>query len=170
MSGIVGHPIQYEFLVQIGDMTVSFAVLELQVQMLLEALVGQDQRVGQIIASQLSFARLRATVVGLYAERHGEGDDLSTLKERMNEAGEIERERNRITHSIWGVGTTSHKITRMKLTCRQKHGVQSQFEEYDEAKFLEFNDRIKRVTRDILGFYAKLQGGDPLNSIADNTS
>lgn len=168
VTTIVEHPVRSELLIQIGDMTVSFAVLELQIQMLLSALIGEHQRLGQIIAAQLSFARLRATVVGVYSERHGEDDDLQTLKQLMNDAGEIEQERNRITHSIWGVGTSSDKITRMKLTCREKRGLQFQFEEYDEAKFVDFNDRIKRLTNAFLVFYTTLlEKGKAINNAPD---
>jgi hypothetical protein len=127
-------------------MTVSFALLELQIQTLLSSLIREHQRVGQIIATQLSFARLRATVVGLYAERHGEDDDFQILKQLLNEANEIEQERNRITHSIWGAASSPDHITRIKLTCRERRGFQVQSEEYNEARFVDFNNRIKKLS------------------------
>jgi len=168
VTSAIGHPVRSEFLVQIGDMTVSFALLELQIQMLLEALIGEDQRLGQIIASQLSFARLRATVIGIYSERYGDDSNLHALRQLMKEAAEIEQERNRVTHSIWGVGTSSGTITRIRLTCRERSGVQAQFEEYDEAKFLNFNDRIKRLCNALLGFYTTLlQKAKTMNNAAD---
>lgn len=170
MTSMTEHPVPSELLTRIGDMTVSFAVLELYIQMLLSALVGEDERVGQIIASQLPFARLRATVVGLYGERHGDDDDLRALKQLMNEAGQIEEERNRITHSIWGADASPGKITRMKLTCGQKRGLQVQSKEYDEAKFIDFNNRIKRLSSDVFGFYTRLlQKGKPVNSAAERS-
>ena len=156
MTSVVEHPVRSEFLVLIGDMTVSFAVLEMQIEILLETLIGEDQRVGQIIASQLSFARLRATVIGIYGERYGDDSGLHTLKQLMRQAAEIEQERNRITHSIWGKGTSPDTITRIRLTCRERSGVQLQFEDYDEAKFLEFNDRIKRLCNNFFIFYSRL--------------
>ncbi len=170
MSSMFKHPVGSELLIQIGDMTVSFALLELFTQMLLSALIGQDERFGRIVANQLSFARLRATVIGLYGERYGDDYDLGTLRQLMMEAAEIEQQRNRITHSVWGEGTSSGTITRFKLTCRERRGVQSQSEEYDEAKLLDFNERIKKLCNALLRFQTTLlQKGKTMNNPADET-
>ncbi|OLC43860.1 MAG: hypothetical protein AUH75_02180 [Gemmatimonadetes bacterium 13_1_40CM_4_65_7] len=67
-------------------MTVSFALLENQIQSLLGALIREHQRVGQIVSSQLSFAKLRATVISLYLDRHGDDDDFKALRELINRA------------------------------------------------------------------------------------
>jgi hypothetical protein len=169
VTSLVEHPAGPELLIQIGDMTVSFTLLELRIQMLLSALIGQQHGVGQVIATQLPFARLRATVAGVYRERHGEDDDFQTLKQLLDEAAEIEQERNRITHSIWGMRNSSHKITRMKPTCRQKRGLQFQFEQYDEARFVHFNNRIKRLIGGFIGFHdALLEKGKAIDNAAGN--
>src|SRR2546428_4082891 len=102
-------------LAQLGDMTVSFALLENQIQSLLGALIREHQRVGQIVSSQLSFAKLRATVISLYLDRHGDDDDFKALRELINRAGKIEEERNRLTHSVWGGGDHSDTSTRRRL-------------------------------------------------------
>jgi hypothetical protein len=157
MNKIVQHyPVPSNLLAQIGDMTVSFALLELEIQILLGALICKHQRIGQIIASQLSFAKLRATVVSLYRERHGEDDDFKTLKQLLNDAGKVEEERNRITHSVWGGGDSADKITRTKITCREKRGFQFQSEEFDEAKFIAFNNRINELAVAFYDLYVNL--------------
>jgi len=137
-------------------MTVSFAMLELQIQILLGGLIREHQRVGQIIASQLSFARLRATVVGLYVDRHGEDDDFQVLKQLLKKAGQIEEERNRITHSIWGAGSSPDKITRMRVTCRESRGFGFRRQEYDETQFIAFNTRINELTSAFQELYIDL--------------
>jgi len=126
-------------------MTVSFALLESEIQGLLRALIREHQRLGQIVASQLSFSKLRATVISLYLDRHGEDDDFKTLKQLMNRAGTVEQERNRLTHSIWGAGNGPDDITQMKITCREKHGYEFHSAQWDEAKFIEFNEGIKEL-------------------------
>lgn len=57
------HPVPKHLLTPIGDMTVSFAALELHMQAVLIFLVDQTARIGHILASQLSFTRLRAAIL-----------------------------------------------------------------------------------------------------------
>jgi len=95
-------------------------------------------------------------VVGLYVDRHGEGDDFQVLKQLLKKAGQIEEERNRIIHSIWGAGSSADKITRMKVTCRDRRGFGFQSQEYDEAQFIAFNTRIKELTSALQQLYIDL--------------
>jgi hypothetical protein len=141
---------------QIGDMTVSFAMLELNIQILLFSLLCEHQRIGQIIAAQLPFAKLLPTIMGLYIERHGEDDDFLKLKKLLMEASKIEQERNKITHSFWGVGRTPDEITRSKRSRHVERGLNFQFEDYNEAKFVKFNTHIKKLSIDFLDFYIDL--------------
>lgn len=113
------HPVPPELLTQIGDVTVSFALLENQIQFLMSGLVGRPQRVGQILGSYLSFSNLRAAAVSLYVDRHGEDEDFAVLKGLLALAGKIEEERNRITHSVWGAGELG-TAARLKVTAREK--------------------------------------------------
>ncbi len=137
-------------------MAVSFAMLEMQIQSLLGALIRDHQRVGQIVSSQLSFAKLRATVITLYLDRHGEDDDFKGLRALMNRAGKVEEERNRLTHSIWGAGDTTDSITQMKLTCRETRGYHFESAQWDEAKFIALNDSIKELAGAFQQFYSGL--------------
>src|SRR2546427_6805863 len=97
-------------------MTVSFAALEFNMQVILVVLIKQSARIGSILASQLNFSRLRASLISLYKERYGEDDQFQSLRDLMVRAAEIENERNRITHSFWGMGDTPGLIKRMKMT------------------------------------------------------
>ena len=84
------HPVPDQHLIHIGDITASFALLEMMIQTLIGSLIAEHQRIGQIITAELSFRNLRALVISLYRERHGDDDDYSKLKSLMNKAGEIE--------------------------------------------------------------------------------
>jgi len=146
-------------------MTVSFALLENQIQSLLGALIREHQRVGQIVSSQLSFAKLRATVISLYLDRHGDDDDFKALRELINRAGKIEEERNRLTHSIWGAGDNSDSITQMKLTCREKRGYHFESATWDERKFIALNESIKELAGTFSQFHiGLLQKGKLINN------
>ena len=114
------HPVPKELLVHIGDMTVSFAMLELYLQELMRILLGDESpRIGYIVSSHLSFRNLRAVAISLYKERYGEDGAYSELADLLREAGKLEDERNLITHSIWGFGDDVASIKRIKITAHQ---------------------------------------------------
>ena len=162
------HPVPIKLLTQIGEMTVSFAMLESNIQALLGSLIQEHQRIGQILAAQLSFKMLRATVSSLYRERHGEDNDFKTLKNLLRNAGKIEQERNKIIHSIWGAGKTVDTIKRLKITSREKHGFQFQSEDYDEKKFIVFNKKIKKLTLNFITLsIALIDNGKAINNPID---
>jgi len=148
----IRHPVPDNLLTQIGDMTVSFASLEFHMQLMFVNLLKQSARIGHILASQLTFTRLRASLISLYKERYGEDTDFHLLKDLMVKAGKIEEERNLITHSIWGRGETSGSITRIKLTAREKRGFHAEYKQYDEKLFREFVANMQKLTEEIFLF------------------
>jgi hypothetical protein len=158
------HPVPDSLLVQIGDMTVSFALLEDQMQSLLGSLIREHQRVGQIICSLLSFSSLRAAIIGLYKDRHGDDEDYDRLRDLLKRAAAIEQQRNRITHSIWGADGRNSAV-RMKITCREKDGWRFTGESYDTVRLKAFADDIKSLASDIQTFYIDLvQKGKLVNN------
>ena len=52
------HPAPKKLLVHIGDITVSFTLLELKIQNLVGSLTDNHQRIGQITTAELAFSRL----------------------------------------------------------------------------------------------------------------
>ena len=123
------HPVPENHLKAIGDITVSFALLEFQIQNLIGSLIYEHQRIGQIITAELSFKNLRALLISLYLERHGEDEDFNNLRDFMKRAGQAEEKRNQIIHSVWAAGKDKDHITRFKTTAKEKHGIRFKFEE-----------------------------------------
>jgi hypothetical protein len=150
------HPVPPELLVHIGDMTVSFALLETHLQMLMGSMLTDDQGVGQILSVTLPFRRLREVTASLYLHRHGDDEDFKRLTVLLQEAADIEEERNRITHSIWGAGGKKGTVARMKMTIRQKDGYKFKSEMYDEERLRAFAERIKGTACDISGFLMEM--------------
>jgi hypothetical protein len=136
----------------IGDMTVSFTMLESFVQMLVGSLILEHQRIGQIITAELPFRGLRALVISLYKERHGEDDDFLRLQELTKRAGEIEEKRNQITHSVWAAGQHPGTVTRVKTTVKEKQGVRFHFENVREMDLAKVADDIKQLAGDFMQF------------------
>jgi hypothetical protein len=150
------HPVPETHLKCIGDITVSFALLESVIQILVGSLIKEHQRIGQIITAELSFKNLRALLISLYLERHGEDEDFNKLRELMKRAAEIEAKRNQITHSIWGAGKDADTITRIKTTAKERHGIRFQFEGVTSEALGIVANEIRQLADDIQRFYIDL--------------
>jgi hypothetical protein len=154
------HPVPEALLARIGDMTVSFALVESEVQSLVGSLIRDDERIIRPITAELSFRNLRAVVMSLYGERHGEdaGEALHALVLRalMKRAAELEHLRNQITHSVWGAGETAGTITRIKMTAKEKHGLRFDFQNVTAQDLGEVVDDMKRLAEDIQRFRIEL--------------
>ncbi len=151
------HPVPDQHLRSIGDITVSFALLESIIQSLVGSMLNDPQRIGQIITAELSFKNLRALMISLYIERHGREDsDFEELKGLMTRAGQIEDKRNQITHSIWGAGKDADTITRIKTTAKEKHGIRFCFEDVSYGYLSDFATEIKVLAGEIQTYWIHL--------------
>ena len=144
------HPVPKELLEGIGDVIVSFALLELEMQSLLGSLLHDNQRIGRILASHLSFARLRAATLSTYCELHGEDRGFEELRAIMRDADTAEKERNRIVHSIWGAGSRPGVVMRLKVTAVEKRGFHVQGEEYDRPRLEGYVVGLRELTQRIM--------------------
>lgn len=154
--GEMSHPVPSGLLARIGDITVSFALLESTVQTLVLTLIAGDQRIGQIIAAELPFRNLRALAVSLYKERHGEETGFATLAELMNRAAKLEEKRNQIVHSTWAVGATADTVTRIKTTAKERSGLRFQFVQVAEQDVADVASDIKGLAADVELFWLHL--------------
>jgi hypothetical protein len=151
------HPLPDSILIRIGDMTVSFALLEDAIQSLAGSQIHDSQRIAQIITAELSFKQLRALTTSLYRERHGEDADFETLRALMKRAAELEADRNRITHSLWGAGETAETVTRIKATAKERRGIHFDFEkEVSASDLATVADDMKRLAGDVQRFWIGL--------------
>lgn len=156
MGRTMQHPVPEKLLVHIGDITVSFALLENSLQCLIGSLLQEHQRIGQIITAELAFKNLRALAISLYKERHGEDDDLNTLRELMRRAAQAEETRNQITHSLWAAGDTADTITRIKATAKEKRGIHFHFERVAVGDLAAFTTELKTLAADVQAFQIRL--------------
>ena len=150
------HPVPDEHLKHIGDITVSFALLESCLQTLAQSLLGAGQRLGQIITAEVSFKALRALTVSLYLERNGEDENIERFRALIRRASETEEKRNQITHSLWAAGQDAANITRIKTTAKEKHGIRFHFENVTGEQLAEFAREIKVLAHDIHNFWISL--------------
>jgi hypothetical protein len=159
------HPVPDKILAKIGDVTVSFAMLESQIQSFTGSLVMEHQRVGQIITAELPFRSLRALTVSLYLDRHGEDGDCAELRELMRRAAVLEDQRNQITHSVWGAGDTADTVTRIKMTAKEKRGAQFKFVNTGADDLGKLANDMKILANDVQRFGIELiEAGKAVNS------
>ena len=159
------HFVPEKHLKHIGDMTVSFALLELTIQSLVGSLINEHQRIGQVITAELSFRNTRALLISLYLERHGEDHDFAQLREFMKSAAQLEEIRNQITHSIWAAGGDAETITRIKTTAKEKHGIRSHVESVKAEDLENVAIEIRKLADELQSFLFKLlENGKVINN------
>ena len=151
-ESVLKHPVPSKHLEKIGDITVSFALLETIIQFFVWSLIEQPQRIGQIITAELSLKNSRATLISLYKEKHGEDSGFKIIRELMKRAGKIEEKRNQIIHSVWAVGKDANSIKRIKTTAKEKCGLRFKYEDITADDLAEIADDIKKLTSEIQDF------------------
>lgn len=118
------HFVPVDILAAIGDVVVSFSLLEHEVQSLCGTMLDSDAKVGKIVAAGMSFSSRRALAASLFKYKFGEGPHLDLLRKLLRRAEQVEGLRNQIMHSVWGkTGATPDEIVRMKDTAREKTGL-----------------------------------------------
>jgi hypothetical protein len=153
---MIRHTVPTSTLIHIGDMTVSFALLEAQIRALAGSLIKEDLHTVTILTSAPSFRQLRAATVALYQHRHGEDNDYETLRALIARAGQVEEERNKITHSLWSAGDQPNEIRRVKAVTQRKEGFHFKAETYDEQRLKAFADEIMTLIDQFLRFQGDL--------------
>lgn len=153
---MLNHPVPAAALAAIGDVTVSFSLLESVMQGGVTSMVREHQRVGQIITSELSFKQLRALAISLYIERHGKDADYPMLRGLLLRAAQVEQQRNRVAHSIWGAGDAANSVFSIKSTAKETRGLQWSTKRFTVAELEGLADQIKQVGGEIEAFYMKL--------------
>ncbi len=150
------HPVPEEHLKAIGDITVSFALLESTIQTLAQSLLGAGQRLGQIVTAEVSFTALRALTVSLYLQRNGNDEHLDEFRALIKRAADAEEKRNQITHSVWAAGRKVGCITRTKTTAKERHGIRTLFEDVSSDHLTAIAQELKVLSHDIQNFWISL--------------
>jgi hypothetical protein len=143
----VGVVISDEHLKQLGRVTVNFQTVELFLVFVLSEVIGTEQVVGQMIASQLPFGRLCTLATALVAHRAGENDPLT--KEFASVAEEclrLEQLRNQLMHSVYLVDGQTAEVTRWKSTLKLSKGFRTSTESLAPTDIGKVADGLKVVS------------------------
>ena len=152
---MVEHSIPEPLLTRIGDITVSFATLELQMQLLIDVLLVNEIRVTQIVTAELPFRALLPLATSLYRERHGEDADFDELREVLKRVEKVEQDRNLVMHSTWAIQDDG-TIALAKTTARLKRGLHVRIEPMGAAELKEIAEDVRQVGDEIFMFMTKV--------------
>lgn len=147
------HPIPDPILTRIGDVTVSFALLESTFRTIATVLFRDTQQVADAATAELSFRNLRAVVSSLYRVRYRADEDFAALRALSKLAAELEKQRNDMTHSIWAAGSGDDEaVTRIKTTAKEKKGVLFTFEIVDVEALTKLALQITTLAEEVQAF------------------
>lgn len=151
------HAVSKEHLIEIGNITVFFALMENELKSLFSELTqlkdNQKKRLSIIIASELSIRQLFQLVKSLFVEVYGENAFFSELIEIIKKAEKATEKRNLITHSIWGAGK-NNSLIRIKIINKNK-GTDFQAEPFSVGDFANIAKQIDDVYIELRNFRIK---------------
>jgi hypothetical protein len=136
------------YLIGLGKLVANFQSVEIAIALIVWGLIAEEQQVGRIITSQLSFSKLLD--VGSSLLRYRVGDDhevVAELEGLLRRASEVEQKRNRLTHSAWAVGDDGEEVVRLKWTARRGQGLRQQ---EGSVAVDELKDAVSQM-RDLVG-------------------
>jgi len=145
-----------EFFLALGRVTAHFAILEEQVEFLTWSLMGNDQRLGQIVTAEMSFRNKVALLSSVFRHRVDDDSVRDELEQILSRATAVEVQRNVVIHSSWGLGDSPETRTRFKKTARKGKGIEHQFEQMTAAQIESIAHEASAVAMDLSAFAHKL--------------
>ena len=147
-----------ESLIEIGRITVHFALLERALLDLTHRLLGLPERRARAITSELSFRNLQHLTSSLLKERRpARSNEFDEILRRVSVC---EEKRNVISHSLWGSGgfksDGTQIIIRTKYTAKQKRGLKFVRQELTGEQLYKIAREISIVAYDVEVFGASL--------------
>ena len=145
-----------QFLMALGLISVNFQCLEKHMEFFAWSLIGEDQEIGQIVTSQISFNRLCDLIGSLFRYRARGSGLVKELDGLIKRASEVVEERDRVIHSSW-FGDLESSILRVKITAKSKTGLKHQYEYTDPDDLLKIGRSIEQVWKDLKEFIKKAE-------------
>lgn len=133
----------------------AFSALEDTLGWLMGELLGGDNEVRHIIASQASFARLLQITDGLYRKTVTDAALLGKWDALVPQIAGAEEKRNRITHSTWGIWWEEWPnllVSQEKNAVRRHRGLQASKEKASPECVMEVAEEIEQVNLGLIVF------------------
>lgn len=114
-----------------------------------------DQTTGQIVTSQLSFARLLTVLQALFEVRVDDQELLAEMNVLVRRASVLEQERNTVVHSAWlspPDDDPTAPVMRLKFNTRRGRGLQTQRVEETPDGLNGISDRMESLVAELGSF------------------
>jgi hypothetical protein len=144
----------------IGEVMVSWAILEYQVLKAFRGLLGPGRSETMVLFWHMSFKERTARLGALVGLQHEDANDavrreFDTLLTRMQFMEEI---RNIVAHSTWAKGTKPDAITPFLLKAKSAaikfSGKGMKMEQFTPERLLNESKKIERLAQDVKHFFA----------------
>jgi hypothetical protein len=130
----------------IGKLAVNFQFIESVLSLYVCELIGPDQAIGQIIATQLPFARLCTVVRALFEHKYEDPVVRRKLSELLIRASQLEEKRNQYFHSAWGTDETGSTM-RIKMKVSRAGKLSASTPNVAEAELDEVNHDLRECAK-----------------------
>jgi len=134
----------------IGKMIVSYSILDFNLRILIAELSSHDVRSSYMLATTLHNYEIRSILSSLGHEKFANEESARELDSLLGEAEKLQNKRNDIVHSLWLVGDSVAK--RSKLVARFKKGLKTEDEYLEVATNKKLADDIERVSERLWPF------------------
>lgn len=150
-------PTQTAYYKQIGEVTVAFQTLEFYVRVGVVSFLGEDETIGLIATSGLSFRSLCQLLEALYHHRACSADRLKKLADLLERARKAEERRNAIMHSTWlispGDTRDARDVVRLNIKAKSGKGLTIQTEHIKPDQIRQLSDELWELGRALKALY-----------------
>ena len=142
------HAVDEPVLARIGDVMVSFSMLERMLDLYIAGLLAVPQRIGRCICAALTFTQARQMTIAVYNEKFGHDEDYAILADVLKRAGQAEEHRNAIAHSEWG-RVNDLEVSRLKDSTRGFKGLKITTTDHTAEDIGAIATELAKVTGDL---------------------
>jgi hypothetical protein len=145
LSRRIGGQMSDEHLAAIGQIVVSFQSLEFELAAGIGSILGVNQKVQDVLTSELSYKKLVSVFGVMYRLHVGESSEINLLTRKLFAVEEV---RNQLIHSTWGGGWNAEAaVTRFKVSARNGKGHQVSIESYSVKDLTAITKWIRKITQ-----------------------
>lgn len=145
-------PVRDPHFIALGRVAVYFSLLEANLRMLAGSLISDDQRLGQVVTTGLSFSNLVQITDALYRYRERDETQTKALGALLASARKAGERRDTMTHSVWAIGQDKNAVTRMKASRYPTKAADFTFQQVKPSDIEEVVTEIAQVIEDVQRF------------------
>ena len=142
---------------ELGRICINFQALEVHICVLTWNLIGEDQLVGRVVTSNMSFSRICDTLIGLSKYRFGkDASATTTIEGLVKRASQLEQKRNTFIHSYWTTDDSSGSVGRVKFSVTRNNGLKESHPDVDVQELREIADETAKLSKEFLKLHSEL--------------